>query len=295
MAFDPFEHPIIYTLPERLTADSAWIRHIPFAYLAMELLRPRRFVELGAYSGVSYSAFCHAVQILGLETRCTAVDTWSGDAHVGSLGPQILAEFRAFHDARFSSFSSLMQANFESARHSFDDQSVDLLHIDGAHSYEAVRRDFESYLPKMSQRGVVLLHDSADRSEGFGVYRLVEELRARYKCFEFSHASGLAVIQTGSSVPTEFSAFLTAAQEKPESYRALFSRLGEFLQAAMVNSEMVKAQFHQVQTANRVLAQCGLPTDPNSTNLQIALASPLEFAAFAAKQAESIFGLIKVK
>ncbi len=295
MAFDPLDYSIIYTLPERLTADSAWIRHVPFAYLAMELLRPRRFVELGTHSGVSYSAFCHAVQILVLQTRCTAVDTWAGDAHVGNLGPQVLAEFRAFHDARFSNFSELMQADFESARRGFEDRSIDLLHIDGAHDYESVRHDFGSYLPKMSQRGVVLLHDSADRSEGFGVYRLVDELRGRFECFEFLHASGLAVIQVGQAAGGEFAAFLAAAQEKPESYRALFARLGEFLQAAMIGREMVKAQFQQVQAANRVLAQCGLPSDPNSGNLQVALASPLEFAAFAAKQAESIFRLIKVK
>ena len=295
MVFDPLDHPIIYTLPERLTADSAWIRHIPFAYLAIDLLRPQTFVELGTYSGVSYSAFCHAVQILKLPTRCTAIDTWAGDSHVGKLGPQVLAEFRAFHDARFSGFSRLVQADFDSARATFDDGAIELLHIDGAHSYDAVRHDFESYLPKLSPSGVVLLHDSADRSQGFGVYRLVEELRRRFPCFEFPHASGLAVIQVGNSPRAEFTNFLAAAAQRPLAYQSLFARLGEFLQAAMIGREMTRLQFEQVQAANRILAQCGLPIDPKSASLAIAMASPLEFAAFAQKQAASIFGMIKVK
>jgi hypothetical protein len=295
MAFDLLAHPIIFTLPQRLMPVSAWIGHIPVAYLYVDLLRPRTIVELGTHTGVSYSAFCQAVQILNLQTRCSAVDTWAGDAHIGQTGPEVLAEFRKFHDGRFGGFSRLIQAQFDAAVGQFEEGSIDLLHIDGCHSYEAVRHDFDTWIGKMSERGVVLLHDSADRSEGLGVYRLVEELAGRFRTFEFLHASGLAAILTGAQVPVEFVEFVDAASAAPDGYRALFRRLGEFLHAVMIGHELTVFHYQQVQAANAVMERIGLPVDQNSTSLEVALKAPVKFGAFASKHVVAVLNMIQVK
>jgi hypothetical protein len=67
--------------------------HIPFAFALTQMLQPRVFVELGTHRGESYSAFCQAVKILGLDkqtaTRCYAVDTWAGDIHTGQYEDEI--------------------------------------------------------------------------------------------------------------------------------------------------------------------------------------------------------------
>ena len=121
---------------------SAWVEHVPFGMAMIDLVRPRTLVELGTYSGVSYCAFCQATAQFSTGTRCFAVDTWRGDAHTGPLDNTIFNDLSAYHDARYASFSTLLRSTFDDALAYFAAGSIDLLHIDGYHTYEAVRRDF---------------------------------------------------------------------------------------------------------------------------------------------------------
>jgi len=61
---------------------------------------------------------------------------------------------------------------FDEAATQFQNESIDLLHIDGMHTYEAVKRDFEQWWPKMRPGGIVLLDDSAHTENDFGVWVL---------------------------------------------------------------------------------------------------------------------------
>jgi hypothetical protein len=215
-----------YWMPD-LINDSAWLEHAPFGFWIVDALRPHMIVELGVHGGFSYSVFCQAVQRLHLSARCFAIDTWRGDEHAGYYGDDVY-DAVCSHNRRYDSFSRLIRSEFADACGVFADGSIDLLHIDGCHRYEAVRRDFETWLPKLSKRGVILFHDTAEYAKGFGVHRLWDELCARYPSFEFGHGHGLGVLGVGEKLPAplrdlfDASASLASAQ----TIRATYERLG---------------------------------------------------------------------
>ena len=189
--------PLFWT-PKLLDKPSAWWGHVPFAFWLTVACKPRVFVELGTHHGVSYAAFCEAILRSRLAARSYAIDTWQGDEQTGFYGEDVYAALRAFNDANYAAFSDLIRSNFDDANSHFADEAIDLLHIDGYHTYEVVRHDFELWRPKLSARGVVLLHNTNVRSPGFGVWRLFEELSRTTPSFQFLHGAGLGVLALGS-------------------------------------------------------------------------------------------------
>lgn len=222
----PLDHPIAFTVPRRLSEVTNWQEHTPFAMYLVDVLRPRTIVELGTHRGDSYCSLCQAVMELGLESRCYAIDTWTGDAHAGTYGADVLADLKAHHDPLYRGFSELLQMTFDEALGRFPDGSIDLLHIDGCHSYDAVRHDFDSWLPKLSTRAVVLLHDTALRLDDFGVWRLVEELRREFPLLEFAHGNGLGVVVAGPEAPASLRALAAVNGDELAALRSLFAALG---------------------------------------------------------------------
>ena len=223
----PLLDPCVLSFPRRLTDVEAWQPHIPLAFFLVELLRPDVFVELGTHRGDSYCAFCQTVETLDLGTKCYAVDTWVGDAHTGPYGPEALEELRAHHDPLYGSFSTLLQMTFDEALHHFEDGEIDLLHIDGAHTYEAVSHDFSSWLPKVSARGVVVFHDTNARHDDFGVWRLWRELRERYRGFEVPYGHGLGVLAVGGEPDAKVDTLIDVFDHETTDATELFFALGE--------------------------------------------------------------------
>lgn len=220
------KHPVIFLKP-RIVPPYPWVGHIPFAYLLIDLLRPRVFVELGTDSGNSYLAVCQAVKQLNTNTKCFAVDSWVGDEHARHYGDEVYQSLRSYHDPRYAEFSTLIRKWFKDAVHDFEDKSIDLLHIDGLHTYEAVKEDFETWLPKLSDRAVVIFHDSAVEGRDFGVRQYVDELSDKYRIFDFVHSNGLTVLLAGDQIPQKFEEFFNYASSNQSDVRVFFKSIAE--------------------------------------------------------------------
>ncbi len=183
-------------------AVTGWAGHSAFAYDLVRFTNPKVLVELGTHGGFSYFSFCHAVKDFSTGTKCHAVDTWKGDEHAGFYAAYIYSLVQTYNSAHFAEFSTLQRMTFDEANALFAPGSVDLLHIDGLHTYEAVKHDWDTWIPLVRPGGIVLFHDTAVRDRGFGVHRLWEELSARYPTFSFTHSAGLGVLCNGE-VPAD--------------------------------------------------------------------------------------------
>ena len=220
-----------FTEPARIVEPLNWVGHVPFAIWLTEILKPGVIAELGTHTGNSYFAFCQSVRDHALPTRCYAVDTWQGDEHAGYYGDRIYNTVAAYNDEHYRSFSRLLRMTFDEALSRFSDGSIDLLHIDGLHTYEAVRHDFDSWLPKMSDRGVILFHDTTVRHADFGVWKLWEEVSKKYPHIAFDQSHGLGVLFTGMNIDPALAAVLRDVEMKTghAHIKTLFTDLGEQL------------------------------------------------------------------
>jgi GT2 family glycosyltransferase len=249
--------------PLHLATPAPWTGHLAFAFWLVKALRPRTFVELGTHSGNSYFAFCQAIAAFVPAGRAYAVDSWAGDEHAGYYGEDVFAQVSQVNATHFSGFSTLLRTNFNDARSYFPTANeegglgsgIDLLHIDGLHTYEAVKHDFETWRSALSRKAVVVFHDTNVRERDFGVWRLFRELAEQHPSFEFDHSHGLGVLGVGAEQTALMTALfeLSADPQAAGAFRKLIAARGAAfqrqvqildMQAQLAQSERRAAQAH---------------------------------------------------
>ena len=176
--------------------DSFWSGHKLFAYDLVRNISPKTIVELGTEKGSSFYSLCQAILDANLGTSIYAIDNWVGDLHTGLYGETIYSNFLLILEQYYQQVDTkILRMTFDEGLLLFEDHSIDLLHIDGCHTYEMVKHDFDSWFPKMSPSGVIILHDTTERQENFGVYKLWEEIETRFPfTLNFIHSHGLGLI-----------------------------------------------------------------------------------------------------
>ena len=172
-----------------------WEGHRDFAYDLVNFVKPKRIVELGSQYGCSLFTFCQSVLENHLDTEINAVDFWSGDIEAEDSGEDVFKIVKKTVDEYFKNLHvSLFQMSFDQAVDKFENESIDLLHIDGFHTFDAVDHDFKTWLPKLKKDGIILFHD---------VYSPIDQgscdhwahIKEEYdKWFEFKHSCGLGIL-----------------------------------------------------------------------------------------------------
>lgn len=218
--------PASYWMPAHYPR-SAWVTHAPFASWLMDALRPRSIVELGTHLGYSCFVFAEAARRLRLGTRINALDSWEGDDHAGFYGEDVFAGVKRIAETDYPDSVRLVRDYFTRSRALFEDASVDLLHIDGRHGYEDALSDYTEWVSAVSEGGVVLFHDVAERGNGFGVWKLWGEIREMGRSFTFEHGHGLGVLTIGEVSSEPLRRLLTADSATTRRIREDYAALGE--------------------------------------------------------------------
>ena len=176
-------------------AFSTWVDHISFGYDLVAAMKPKKLVELGTHNGMSFFVFCQAMTENNIDGSCYAVDTWEGDGHTGEYDEDVYNSVSSHCREHFRGVHYLLRMRFEEAVEKFDDESLDILHIDGFHTYEAVKNDFETWYRKVRPGGIVLFHDIEARIQDFGAWKYWQELEKEHSTFKFNHGFGLGVLR----------------------------------------------------------------------------------------------------
>lgn len=177
--------------------DSAWA-----LYGLARAMKPQVCVEIGSARGKSACYIGSALRDNGAGVLYAidphAPTAWNDSRSVETL-PIIQANIRRFGLERYV---EVVRATSTEAAATWS-RPIDLLFIDGDHSYEGVARDWELFSPFVSPLGAVVFHDTlwdlrhAEQTRpDMGVPRFVEDLRAQgYPVITLERDYGVSMVQ----------------------------------------------------------------------------------------------------
>jgi cephalosporin hydroxylase len=151
--------------------------------------RPARVLEIGTARGATLLCWCRIAS-----SHVISVDL-PGGIHGGGYHPIRKSLYQGFTHKRPNIRLDLIQDNSQSpvtraqVERILGGEKLDVLFIDGDHSYKGVKTDFELWSPLVRPGGMILFHDILPHTKvaHCEVDRLWNELKLRYRHTEFVH------------------------------------------------------------------------------------------------------------
>lgn len=165
----------------------------------VESAEPKAVLEIGTGYGGTLILFTraasHDAKIIGLDLPPSTL-TIGSPRWRESLLADVAEDCQSVSVLRGNSHDD---STFRYVRQHLGDCRLDVLFIDGDHSYEGVKRDFEMYSPLVRKEGIIGFHDIVPNlaNPDIGVPRFWNELKHLHRHEEFSvetHRNGIGVV-----------------------------------------------------------------------------------------------------
>lgn len=135
-----------------------------YSYVVDKFPDNSHFVEVGVWKGMSASYMAVEIVNSGKNIKLDCVDNWE---FVENLQEDISPEF--FGENIYETFlkniepvshiiTPIKKISWEGSK-LYSDNSLDFVFIDAAHDYESVKKDINSWFPKIKEGGIIAGHD----------------------------------------------------------------------------------------------------------------------------------------
>ena len=129
------------------------------------------FVEIGSWKGHSTSYLGNLLKDKGIVIY--AIDLFDNTyKEYDSLEKKYMFEIFNYNIRKLNNIESIKSNSWEASER-FKNASVDFVFIDADHSYNSVKKDIESWLPKVKKGGIISGHDYFNPC---GVKQAVDEI-----------------------------------------------------------------------------------------------------------------------
>jgi hypothetical protein len=169
------------SLPELYTLQSAWIGHEQFAEWLVKKVQPKVTVDLGVDYG--FSLFALALPKIG---TVYGIDSFEADTHAGHHEDNYDVVLKFKQDHNFDNVE-IIRGWFSEVAKTWD-KPIDILHIDGLHTYDAIREDWTNWSQFVANTGVIIMHDVISFPELTVFFNQIGAPKAY-----FTHSAGLGI------------------------------------------------------------------------------------------------------
>jgi predicted O-methyltransferase YrrM len=165
---------------------------------------PKICVEIGVFGGSSIYPTACALKYLN-EGKVHAIDPWSNEECTKGYSPtdpnyiwwnkvpqeEIYRGFKdMLHRYKLVPFCTILRMTSQQAVDQFQDETIDILHIDGNHTELVALKDVQLFLPKVKKGGYIWFDDTNWSSTKRAIMHLAEhcsfdETRSTKTCFLF--------------------------------------------------------------------------------------------------------------